>query len=92
MSDYVPQNDDEREKLEQGYVRYQGKWLSKPAYENAAAAASSRQSKERADELAAHADFAQRLGAGDQALRRAHATPRPSCSSTTATCSRPTTT
>src|SRR6187431_1973478 len=26
MSDYVPANDDEREKLAQGYVKYRGKW------------------------------------------------------------------
>src|SRR5205085_7673576 len=30
MSDYVPANDDEKQKLAQGYVKYEGKWLSKP--------------------------------------------------------------
>ena len=33
MSDYVPKNDNERKKLEDGYVRYRGKWYSKSAYE-----------------------------------------------------------
>ncbi|MCB9915352.1 MAG: hypothetical protein H6828_09405 [Planctomycetes bacterium] len=33
MSDYVPQNDDERDKLEQGFVRYRGQWMSKSRYE-----------------------------------------------------------
>jgi hypothetical protein len=33
MSDYVPANDDEKEKLAQGYVRYRGRWWSKAAYE-----------------------------------------------------------
>ena len=27
MSDYVPANDDEREKLAQGYVKYRGRWV-----------------------------------------------------------------
>ena len=56
MSDYVPKNDDEREKLEQGYIRYRGKWLSKPAY-SAQLKKEAKQSKKRTDELAAHADF-----------------------------------
>lgn len=33
MSDYVPQNEDERQKLEQGFVRFEGRWYSKAAYE-----------------------------------------------------------
>lgn len=33
MSDYVPKNDDEKEKLEQGYVKYRGKWMSAKRYE-----------------------------------------------------------
>jgi tetratricopeptide (TPR) repeat protein len=56
MSEYVPQSEDERQKLEQGYVRYQGKWLSKPAYEDQLRK-EFEQSKARADELAKHADF-----------------------------------
>jgi len=56
MSDYVPQNEDERAKLAQGFVRYQGKWLSKPAYEDQLRR-EFEQSKARADELAEHADF-----------------------------------
>jgi hypothetical protein len=56
MSDYVPQNEDERKKLDQGFVRYRGKWLSKSAYmaqigkENAERSA-------RIEELSAHSDF-----------------------------------
>ncbi len=34
MSDYVPANKDEEEKLAQGFVRYRSKWWSKPAYES----------------------------------------------------------
>ncbi len=33
MSDYVPANDDEREKLAKGFVRYRGKWMHKVEYE-----------------------------------------------------------
>ena len=33
MSDYVPANDNEREKLEKGFVRYRGKWIHKAEYE-----------------------------------------------------------
>lgn len=53
MSDYVPQNEDEKEKLEDGYVRYQGKWMSKTRYENELKKAFEA-AKERTDELAAH--------------------------------------
>ena len=33
MSDYVPKDDNERDKLEKGYVRYRGRWMSKRAYQ-----------------------------------------------------------
>ncbi|HVS08499.1 MAG TPA: hypothetical protein VMS76_01400 [Planctomycetota bacterium] len=56
MSDYVPQNEDEKKKLEQGYVRYQGKWLSKPAYEDVLRSEHAK-SRARADDLAAHSNF-----------------------------------
>lgn len=56
MSDYVPKNDDEREKLEQGYIRYRGKWWTKPAYVSQLKK-ETKESKKRTDELAAHADF-----------------------------------
>ena len=56
MSDYVPQNADERKKLEQGYVRYKGKWMSKAAYEGALAKEAAARRKE-VEELAAHAYF-----------------------------------
>lgn len=56
MSDYVPANDDEREKLAQGFVRYRGRWMSKSGYEDELRK-EFEASKARADELAAHADF-----------------------------------
>lgn len=56
MSEYEPQSEDEQQKLAQGFVRYQGKWLSKPAYEDQLRK-EFEQSKARADELAEHADF-----------------------------------
>ncbi len=34
MSDYVPKNENEKRKLEQGFVRYDGKWLSAQRYKN----------------------------------------------------------
>ena len=39
MSDYVPKDDKERDFLAKGFVRHQGKWLSKPAFEEALAKA-----------------------------------------------------
>ncbi len=57
MSDYVPQNEDEKKKLEAGYVRYRGKWMSKPAYE-AALRKKNEERKKRTEERALHADFA----------------------------------
>jgi len=56
MSDYVPANEDEKKKLAQGYVRYRGKWLSKPAYE-AELARTAELSKARTAEIAAHSRF-----------------------------------
>jgi tetratricopeptide (TPR) repeat protein len=56
MSDYVPANEDEREKLAQGYVRYRGRWMSKSGYEDELRK-EFEASKARADELAAHAAF-----------------------------------
>lgn len=56
MSEYVPQNDDERNKLAQGYVRYRGKWLSKSAYQlelNKQA----EESRKRTADAAKHSDF-----------------------------------
>lgn len=56
MSDYVPANDDEKKKLADGYVKYQGKWLMKTAFENELRK-NFEKSKKRLEELAAHADF-----------------------------------
>jgi len=53
MSDYVPQNDDEREKLADGFVRYKGKWMSKARYETERRK-EFEAAKERTDELVAH--------------------------------------
>lgn len=56
MSDYEPQNDDEREKLEQGFVRYRGQWMSKVRYENELRK-EFEESQERLNDLAAHAEW-----------------------------------
>lgn len=56
MSDYVPANDDERKKLADGFVRYQGKWLSKAAYE-AELKKTFESSKARTADIAKHAEF-----------------------------------
>lgn len=56
MSDYVPANDDERTKLAQGYVKYQGKWQSKPAFEELLRKATEK-SKARTEEIALHSDW-----------------------------------
>lgn len=56
MSDYVPKNDDERKKLDDGYIRYRGKWMTKPAY-SSLLKKEFKKSKKRTEELALHADF-----------------------------------
>lgn len=56
MSDYVPANDDEKKKLADGYVKYQGKWLMKPAFE-LELRRNYEKSKKRLEDLAAHAAF-----------------------------------
>jgi len=56
MSAYVPQNDDEREKLAQGYVRYKGKWFSKPGYQDELRHEFER-SKARTEDLARHSEW-----------------------------------
>jgi len=56
MSDYVPQNDDEKKKLEQGYVRYRGRWLSRPAYQ-AELARETEEHRARTAELSSHSQF-----------------------------------
>lgn len=56
MSDYTPQNEDEKKKLEQGFVRYRGKWMSTAAYQ----AELNRETEERrayVDDLAGHSEF-----------------------------------
>jgi len=56
MSEYVPQNDDEKAKLAQGYVKYRGKWLSKPAYEETLRR-EHEESRARTEDLAQHSDW-----------------------------------
>lgn len=56
MSDYVPKDENEREKLEQGYVRFEGRWMSKPAYE-AELESRFRKSRERLEFLREHSSF-----------------------------------
>lgn len=56
MSDYVPKDDREARFLEEGYVKYRGKWMSKPAYESQLKK-EFEASKERTEALAAHAVF-----------------------------------
>ncbi len=56
MSDYVPQNEDERKKLDQGFVRYRGKWLSKSAYQ-AELNKEAEERRSRVSEIAAHSEF-----------------------------------
>jgi hypothetical protein len=57
MSDYVPANEDEKKKLADGFVRFQGKWLSKAAYE-AELKRRFEESRKRTAEIAKHSAFA----------------------------------
>ena len=50
--EYEPKDDNEREKLEQGFVRHEGKWISKSAYKNLLRKAGEA-SAERTTEMAA---------------------------------------
>ena len=56
MADYVPADDNERKKLEEGFVRYRGRWYSKPAYEAELSKEAARR-RERVEELTAHNNF-----------------------------------
>ena len=56
MSDYVPKDDNEREKLEDGYVRYGGKWYSKKGYETQLKKEHAA-SKIRTDEMVLHSEW-----------------------------------
>ena len=56
MSDYVPQSETEREYLEQGFVRYGGRWMSKKGYQYELEQAAEAR-RRRTEELARHADF-----------------------------------
>ena len=56
MSEYVPKNEDEKKKLAEGYVKYRGKWFSKPGYETELKR-EHELSKAHTEQLAAHADW-----------------------------------
>jgi len=56
MSDYVPKDDNERKKLEDGYVRYGGKWYSKKGYETQLKKEHAA-SKIRTDEMVLHSEW-----------------------------------
>ena len=56
MSDYVPQNDDERKKLADGYVKYRGKWMIKSRYLNEKKR-EFEEAQKRTEELEAHSDW-----------------------------------
>ncbi len=56
MSDYTPQNEDEKKKLAQGFVRYRGKWMSTAAYQ-AELNRETEQRRAHVDELAEHSEF-----------------------------------
>lgn len=56
MSEYVPKDEDEKKKLADGFVKYRGKWFSKPAYEEELKKEHEK-SRARTEELAKHADW-----------------------------------
>ena len=84
MSDYVPKNDDEREKLEQGYVRYRGRWLSKAAYQNELDKEHEESRKRTAGDGGRARGVPATRGSTRPSTSWSSRTPRPSCSSTTA--------
>ena len=56
MSDYVPKNDNERKKLEDGFIRYKGRWWKKAAYERELDKGAER-TRERTAYLAEHSEW-----------------------------------
>ena len=56
MSDYVPKDANEQKKLDDGYVRYRGKWYSKKGYETQLKK-EHEASKKRTDEMALHSKW-----------------------------------
>ena len=56
MSDYVPRSATERDYLQQGYVRFRGRWMSKKAYLSELEKAAEER-RLRTEELALHAEF-----------------------------------
>ncbi|MBL8858562.1 MAG: tetratricopeptide repeat protein [Planctomycetes bacterium] len=56
MADYVPQNEDEKQKLADGYVKYRGRWLSAPAYKDELRRAFEA-GRKRTEEIKAHSEW-----------------------------------
>ncbi|MFT7485491.1 MAG: hypothetical protein ACI9F9_001341 [Candidatus Paceibacteria bacterium] len=56
MADYVPQNEDEKKKLADGFIRYRGKWMSRTRYESQLNKEFS-ESQERLTNLTAHSKW-----------------------------------
>jgi hypothetical protein len=56
MADYVPQSDDEKQKLAQGYVKYRGRWMSAPAYQEELRK-NFEEGKKRTEDIKAHSDW-----------------------------------
>jgi hypothetical protein len=56
MSDYVPANEDEKEKLAQGYVKYRGRWMSRAGYQEELRK-QGETSRARTELLAKHSDW-----------------------------------
>lgn len=56
MSEYVPQNDDEKKKLADGFVKFQGKWFSAPAYKDELRRLFEK-GKKRTEEIKAHSTW-----------------------------------
>jgi hypothetical protein len=56
MSDYVPQSEDEKQKLAEGYVKFRGRWMSSAAYQQELKK-SFEASKKRTEEIKAHSDW-----------------------------------
>lgn len=57
MSDYVPANEDEKQKLAQGYVKYRNRWMSAAGYQEELRKAFEA-GKKRTEEIKAHSDWA----------------------------------
>jgi tetratricopeptide (TPR) repeat protein len=57
MSDYVPANEDEKQKLAEGYVKYRARWMSAAAYQQELRK-NFEDGKKRTEDIKAHSDWA----------------------------------